>query len=214
MPRWEPRLRRAADDRTHRLHHRGEGQEAYARAMRVHRLAADGRAGVACRGAQALGRRGGAQPPGRVAGRGCLPCPHRLGSGQFRHPAALRPAVARHAAGQGRAVARCHLPSPLRLRRGRRHGGRRNDGHVTVLTPRTPHTRRGALPCSLISKASAQTVDTRWPCGGSQAATSTTTSSVASVVVTLTAPSSVIATPSRARAVTPFTVTAPLTGTR
>src|SRR3954451_1203158 len=131
--------------------------------MRVHRLAADGGAGVAGRGAQALGRRAGAQPPGGVAGRARLPRRHRLGSGQCRHPAALRPAVARHAAGQGRAVARCHLPSPLRLRRGRRHGGRRNDGHVTVLTPRTPHTGRGALPCGLISKASAQTVDTRWP---------------------------------------------------
>src|SRR3954464_11660417 len=38
--------------------------------MRVDLFAADGRTGGAGRGAQALGRRGGAQPPGRLAGRG------------------------------------------------------------------------------------------------------------------------------------------------
>jgi DDE_Tnp_1-associated/Transposase DDE domain len=95
--------------------------------------------------AEALGRRGGAQPPGRVAGRGCLPRPHRLGSGQLRHSAPLRSGLARHAAGQGRAVARRHLPPPLRLRRDRRHGGRHNGGNVTIPTPRTPpHMARRA----------------------------------------------------------------------
>src|SRR5690349_369903 len=138
MARPKPRLRRAADDRTHRLHHRGEGQKAHAGGMRVHLFAADGRAGLAGRGAPALGRRGGAQPPGRLAGRGRLPRPHRLGSGQLRHPAPLRPGLARHAAGQGRAVARRRLPPPLQLRRGRRHGGRRNGGNVTIPTARTP----------------------------------------------------------------------------
>src|SRR3954469_6580404 len=113
--------------------------------MRVDLFAADGRTGGAGRGAQALGRRGGAQPPGRLAGRGRLPRPHRLGPGQLRHPAPLRPGLAQHAAGQGRAVARRHLPPPLRLRRGRRHGGRRNGSSVTVPAPRTPpHMARRA----------------------------------------------------------------------
>src|ERR1700760_1328315 len=50
----------------------------------------------------------------------------------------LPPGRPRPAGGKGGAVARRRLPPPLQLRRGRRHGGRRTGGNVTIPTARTP----------------------------------------------------------------------------
>src|SRR3954453_5761746 len=51
--------------------------------MRVDLFAADGRTGGAGRGAQALGRRGGAQPPGRLAGEAACRVPPGWGPANF-----------------------------------------------------------------------------------------------------------------------------------